>query len=87
MAGLSGWTRQKQQHLAREGIDKEPQNTPDKMKCWTSSFTARPRPPRFHVCSIAALFRVLDSTALVSAPTHSLGIGSFNSVSFHLHRP
>lgn len=67
------------QYLPREGIDKE-----------SRGHHRLARPPRFHVCPIAALFRALDqfdSTALVSAPTHSLGIGSFNSVSFHLHRP
>lgn len=41
-----------------------------------------------HSCSRAALFRVLDSTRpCLGDTTHSLGIGSFNSVSFHLHRP
>lgn len=58
------------------------------MRGWTLHAHCRPRPPRFHVCSIAALFRVLDSTRpCLGDTTHSLGIGSFNSVSFHLHRP
>lgn len=66
-----------------------PKNTNrHRLRGWTLHAHWSTRPPRFHVCSIAALFRVLDSTRpCLGDTTHSLGIGSFNSVSFHLHRP